>query len=154
MVGYLFAICADLQVSSYVTTNIIVDFSSVLVYVKSNYKTGIKACKLNLLNSQMFVFTISSILWGVLGGVFVAVVALIASTLDSSIKAQQTSSRISSFSSSRKLEFISLLIPTISVISLNQLVLPVSTPDVCSVISDIAGIQWSENREIYTYYSS
>ena len=90
-------------------------------------------------------FGLGALLWGILGGLFVAVIALIAATIDVSAQRRSygISSRISGSSSSRKLEFVALLIPTIGVVALNQLVL---TTAICDVTSgnffDVAGLQW------------
>lgn len=53
------------------------------------------------------------------------------------------SSRMSSSSSSRKLEFVALLIPTIGVLALNQLVMVTSIVDATSESTgDLVGLQW------------
>jgi heme/copper-type cytochrome/quinol oxidase subunit 2 len=86
-------------------------------------------------------------LWGVLLGLLVGVAALIASTLDSSSSYGKgvlfSPSRLSSSSSSRKLEFVALFVPTIGVVALNQLVLTTPIVDVTSESTiEIVGLQW------------
>lgn len=97
------------------------------------------------------VFSISAILWGILGGLLIAVLAMLASTADVSsfsktkngnVNSLSRYSRQSASSSSRKLEFLSLFIPTIGVIALNQLVLTTSIVNSANTISDIVGLQW------------
>ena len=99
------------------------------------------------------VFALSSLLWGILAGSLIAVTALIASTVDvngsrnllisQGQSSSAISSRISSSSSSRKLEFYALLIPTIGVVALNQLVVITPIADtVAEPTGDLVGLQW------------
>lgn len=72
--------------------------------------------------------------------------ALVISTIDSNSstgKLAGDSSRNSASSSSRKLEFVSLVVPTIGVIALNQLVLVTPITDFLGENSrDLVGLQW------------
>jgi len=90
------------------------------------------------------VFGLSSLLWGILAGLLIAIIALIASAVDSNFRAGMVlTSRLSAQSASRKLEFVSLLVPTIGVLALNQLVLTTPMVDFTTEsVKDFVGLQW------------
>jgi len=74
-----------------------------------------------------------------LAGVFLAVVALVLTTTENSLKYAQ--SGVSSTSASRKLEMIALLLPTSGVLFINQLVISVYVIASNSMV-DITALQW------------
>lgn len=79
-----------------------------------------------------------------MAGLLIAIIALIASAVDSNFRSGiALSSRLSSQSASRKLEFVSLLVPTIGVLALNQLVLTTPMVDFTTEsVKDFVGLQW------------
>lgn len=84
------------------------------------------------------IFIISSMLWGILIGIFYSVISLILLMNDNSY---YNDSRISLTIASRKLEFIALIIPISGVISINQFVIVSIFDNILNSI-DITGLQW------------
>ena len=91
------------------------------------------------------IFTLSSLLWGILSGLFIAVTSLILAAAESK---SQIQSSYSNSSGSRKIEAFSLLIPITGVIIINQLIVNWTAFSINSVSEEIIGLQW------YWIYSS
>ena len=88
---------------------------------------------------KMQIFTVTSVLSGILCGMFVAVVSILLSVLETGA---QGFSRLSpSGSGSRKIEFISLVIPISGVLVINQLVIFESAAEIFESV-DVVGLQW------------
>ena len=84
-------------------------------------------------------YYICSIIWTILIGVFTSSILLFSNSLDSSNNNNSSSTK--SIVSSRKLEALSLIIPTSGVVVLNQFILiPIIDNSINSY--DILGIQW------------
>lgn len=87
------------------------------------------------------IFYAASLLWSILIGIFLATVGIIFAASD---KSRNTFSSVNLSVSSRKVEFLSLAIPTAGVVAINQIVLSsgILFGDLSESIFDCLGIQW------------